>query len=137
MLCIVKYNASIMGSMKGMISKNFGIFPKAYWANFWAYLTDAYTQWCDGTCHSLILSKSLYIAYTHLCLSYRGIECYTWWIRLCCWKRDSMMLCFINGYYNQVTHTHTYIQMRVHACMHVHMHTHTHTPINIILCIMH
>ena len=58
-----------------------------------------------ATWHSLILSKSLYIAYTHLCLSYRGIECYTWWIRPCCWKRGSMMLCFTNGYYNQVRYS--------------------------------
>ena len=57
-----------------------------------------------ATCHSLILSKSLYTAYTHLWLSYKGIECYTWRIMSCCWKRGSVMLCFTNGYYNQVKH---------------------------------
>ena len=31
-----------MGSMKSIVDKNFGKFPKAFWAKFWAYLTVAY-----------------------------------------------------------------------------------------------
>ena len=44
MLSILEHNASILGSMKSIIGKNFGKSPKVYWANFSAYLTQAYHQ---------------------------------------------------------------------------------------------
>ena len=34
MLFILEHNPSIMGSMKSIIVKNFGKFPKAFWVNF-------------------------------------------------------------------------------------------------------
>ena len=34
MLFILEHNTSIKGSMKSIIGKNFGKFPKAHWANF-------------------------------------------------------------------------------------------------------
>ena len=40
---ILKHNTSIMESLKSIIDKNFGNIPKAFWATFSAYLTEAYT----------------------------------------------------------------------------------------------
>ena len=37
-----------MGSMKSVIGKSFVEFPKAFWANFWAYLTEPYLLACHG-----------------------------------------------------------------------------------------
>ena len=33
-LFILEHNTSIMGSMKSIIGKTFGKFPKAFWVNF-------------------------------------------------------------------------------------------------------
>ena len=42
MLFILEHNTSIMGSMESIAGTTFGKFPKEFWANLWAYLTEAY-----------------------------------------------------------------------------------------------